>query len=264
MARKLILSVALVAIALAGCGATETAPNAAPKASATTEVGLSVRNDGTTLLRSGERSQVLPGRYEHARLAPGFPNDGRSLTGSRIVLQDTANDNSDRVSRFAVVDTSLAQPARMVELPGDFGYDAVSPAADTLYLVSHFSVERPDQYVVRSYDVAAGTLDEAIVADKAALREGPMSGQPVARATTTGGEWVYTAYRGDDAFVHALDTVRKTAVCIDLPHAAAKVSDWRLTLDGTALMATSPATGMAVKIHTKRFTAKLLPPNDPR
>ncbi len=70
------------------------------------------------------------------------------------------------------------------------------------------------------------------------------------------------AYFGDHAFVHALDTVNKTAVCIDLPHAAPKVRDWSLTLDGTALMATSPTTGMAVKIHTRRFTAKLLPAND--
>ena len=263
MARKPVLSAALLAVTLAGCGGTETTSNVPrPHAPEAMELGLSVRDDGTTLLRSGERTQVLAGRYQHARLAAGFPNDGRSLTGTRIVLQDTANAVSDRVSRFAVVDTSLAAPARMVELPGDFSYDAVSPTADTLYLVSHFSIERPDQYVVRSYDVAAGRLDDGIIADKAALREGPMSGQPVARATTAGGEWVYTAYRGEHAFVHALDTVNKTAVCIDLPHAASKVKDWQLSLDGTALMATSRATGMAVKIHTKRFTAKLLPPND--
>lgn len=219
-------------------------------------VRLDVRDDGTTALRSGGRTVVLTGRYEHARLAPGFPADGRSITGSRIVLQDTANATSDTVSRFAVVDTALAQPARMIELPGDFSYDAVSPTAGTLYLVSHFSVEHPDQYVVRSYDVAAGRLDEAIVADKSLLREGPMSGRPVARATTPGGEWVYTAYRGKHAFVHALDTVRKTAVCIDLPHAAAKMSDWRLELGETALMATSPSTGMTVRINTTRFSAK--------
>lgn len=264
---KLILSFALVAVALAGCGGNETTPNAADAPTpAAAELDLDIRDDGTTLLRSGERSQVLPGRYEHARLAPGFAADGRSLTGTRVVLQDIANDASDGVSRFAVVDASLAEPARMVDLPGDFSYDAVSPAADTLYLVSHFSVERPDQYVVRSYDVAAGRLDHGVIADKAALAEGPMSGRPVARATSPGGEWVYTAYRGEHAFVHALDTVRKTAVCIDLPHAAAKVSDWRLALDGaTALTATSPSTGMTVEINTRRFTAKLLPRSeDPR
>lgn len=178
---------------------------------------------------------------------------------ARIVLQDTANQTSDRISRFAVVDTSLGQPARMVELRGDFSYDAVSPAVDTLYLVSHFSIERPDQYVVRSYNVAAEKLDEGIVVDKSALEEGPMSGRPIARATTTNADWVYTAYRGDHAFVHALNTVNKFAVCIDLPHRAAKVSDWRLNLDETArtLMATIPSTGLAVKVDTGRFTAKL-------
>ncbi len=266
MSRKLVLSTAVLALALAGCGGTEPAssPPRSQAAAEATDPGLIVRDDGTTLLRSGERSQVLAGRYEHARLGPGFSNDGRSLTGTRVVLQDTANATSSEVSRFAVVDTSLATPARMVELPGDFSYDAVSPTVETLYLVSHFSVERPDQYVVRSYDVAAGRLDDGIIADKAAPREGPMSGQPVARATTAGGEWVYTAYRGEHAFVHALDTVRKTAVCIDLPHTASKVSDWRLTLDETALMATSPGTGMAAEIDTTRFTAKLLPPHESR
>lgn len=265
MSWKLVLSAVLIALTLAGCGGTEPASGPPrPDATEATDLGLSVRDDGTTMLRSGERSQVLAGRFEHARVAPGFPNDGRSITGSRIVLQDIANAASDRVSRFAVVDTSLAALARMVELSGDFSYDAVSPAADTLYLVSHFSIERPDQYVVRSYDVAAGRLDDGIIADKAALSEGPMSGRPVARATTAGGEWVYTAYSGAHAFVHALDTVRKSAVCIDLPHVASKVADWRLTLDGTALMATSPGTGMAVEIDTTRFTAKLRPRNDLR
>lgn len=47
-------------------------------------------------------------------------------------------------------------------LPGDFGYDAISPDGATLYLTSYFSVERPEQYVVRSYDLAADRLDQAI------------------------------------------------------------------------------------------------------
>ena len=193
MARKRVLSTALVALALAGCGGSGPASDVGgPPTPGPGAVGLTVRADGTTLLTNGEHSQVLPGRFEHARVGPGFPDDGRSITGSRVVLQDIANRTADRVSRFAVIDTSLVAPARMVELSGDFDYDAVSPTVDTLYVVSHFSVERPDQYAVRAFDVAAGKLDDGAIVDKTARAEGPMTGRPVARAATTNGEWVYT------------------------------------------------------------------------
>ena len=257
MTRRYVVFV-IGAVALAGCGGTGASSDlgASPPPP---NLGLSVRDDGTTVLQSGERSQVLSGRFEHARLGPGFPEDGRSITGTRVVLQDAANHTSDRVSRFAIVDASLAEAAQMVELRGDFDYDAVSPSANILYLVSHFSVERPEQYVVRSYDVAAAKLDDGVIVDKSAVAEGPMAGTPIARATTAAGDWVYTAYRGDHAFVHALNTVDRFAVCIDLPHKAAKVSDWTLDLDepAGALTATSPTTGMAVTVDTRQFTATL-------
>jgi hypothetical protein len=261
MARKHVLPTALIALALAGCGGGQSSSDVGgPPAPEQGGVSLTVQDDGTTLLTAGEHSQVLSGRFEHARVGPGFPDDGRSITGSRVVLQDTANRTDDRVSRFAVIDTSLAAPAQIVALPGDYDYDAVSPTVDTLYLVSHFSAERPDQYAVRSYDVAADKLDEGVIADKTATTEGPMAGRPVARATTTSGEWVYTAYRGEHAFVHALNTVEKFAVCIDLPEQAAKVTDWKLGLDETArtLEATSPSTGVRVEVDTERFSAQLV------
>ena len=46
-----------------------------------------------------------------------------------------------------------------------------------------------------------------------------MAGYPVSRATTGDGGWVYTLYRQDDnyPFIHALDTVHHSAVCIGLP-----------------------------------------------
>ena len=261
MNRKHVLSTALVALALAGCGGSRASSDAGgPATPEPGGVGLTVRDDGTTLLTTGGQSQVLPGRFEHARVGPGFPDDGRSITGSRVVLQDIANRTVDRVSRFAIIDASLAAPAQMVELPGDFDYDAVSPTVDTLYVVSHFSVERPDQYAVRAYDVAAGKLDEGVIADKTARAEGPMAGQPVARAATASGEWVYTVYRGEHAFVHALNTINKFAVCIDLPEQAAKVSEWKLSLDESArtLEAKSQSTGLRVKVDTERFAAQLV------
>ncbi len=107
-------------------------------------------------------------------------------------------------------------------------------------------------------EVASGALDPTVLADKALLLEGPMEGIPVARTATRSGEWVYTAYRGRHAFVHALDTVRRTAVCIDLPHRASRARDWKLRLDGAGAVSwvTSPSTRTAARISTRSFKVR--------
>ena len=52
-----------------------------------------------------------------------------------------------------------------------------------------------------------------------------MQGYPVTRAAGPGARWVYTLYRqpGGHPFVHALDAVSRTAVCVGIP--------WRGTQD---------------------------------
>jgi hypothetical protein len=49
-----------------------------------------------------------------------------------------------------------------------------------------------------------------------------MAGLPLSRASSPDGRWAYTLYDADggEPFVHALDTVGRTAVCIDLPQLA--------------------------------------------
>ena len=46
-----------------------------------------------------------------------------------------------------------------------------------------------------------------------------MNGYPIARASSSDGNWVYTLYSNPNnyPFVHALDTVHRTAVCIGIP-----------------------------------------------
>jgi hypothetical protein len=53
---------------------------------------------------------------------------------------------------------------------------------------------------------------------------------PVSRATSANGRWVFTFYQQSDTypFVHALDTVRRTAVCIGIP------ADWNASWVGSA------------------------------
>ncbi len=71
---------------------------------------------------------------------------------------------------------------------------------------------------MKAYDLKAGELVPGVIADKSQAGW-LMAGYPVARATSTGGRWVYTLYQQPDnyPFVHALDTVSRTAICIGLP-----------------------------------------------
>src|SRR5581483_5888382 len=73
-------------------------------------------------------------------------------------------------------------------------------------------------YAVRAYDLPRGRLLPGAIVDKREPRE-TMRGYPIARATGPGGAWVYTLYTrpGAGAFVHALDTRHRSAVCVDLP-----------------------------------------------
>jgi hypothetical protein len=44
-----------------------------------------------------------------------------------------------------------------------------------------------------------------------------MNGWPMTRVTGPGGRWEYTLYKGSEyAFIHALDTEKRRAFCIDL------------------------------------------------
>ena len=59
-----------------------------------------------------------------------------------------------------------------------------------------------------------------------------MGGQPATRATTPDGRWAYTLYARAKGkpFVHALDTARRQAFCIDLPLRLAEQEQMRLRL----------------------------------
>jgi hypothetical protein len=64
-------------------------------------------------------------------------------------------------------------------------------------------------------------------------RDEAMRGSPITRTTSADGRWAYTLYDGGGAtpFVHALDTSRRTARCIDLDAIAGSKYLWRLRLN---------------------------------
>jgi hypothetical protein len=59
-----------------------------------------------------------------------------------------------------------------------------------------------------------------------------MRGNPISRALSPDGRWAYTLYDGGGGtpFVHALDTSRRTARCIDLGALKGSQYLWRLRL----------------------------------
>ena len=60
-----------------------------------------------------------------------------------------------------------------------------------------------------------------------------MGGQPATRATSSEGRWEYTLYARSAGvpFIHALDTTRMLAYCIDLPLTLGPTAQMELRLE---------------------------------
>jgi hypothetical protein len=185
-----------------------------------------VAGSTTTLAARGAdgqllRSRSLPGSWGIPRVTVNGVVGGLSADGRLLILADASRPSGTprAESRFQVVTAKTLEGQRTIRLRGDFGFDALSPDARTLYLIEHVD---GTSYRVRAYDLRAGRLLQHVIADKR-QRGWVMSGLPVARATSDNGNWVYTLYYQPEnyPFVHALDAAHRTAVCIGLP--------WNLT-----------------------------------
>ncbi len=210
--------------------APSTSATTSPPAAFDVQSRYAVRFDGarTTVAAAGgatPASTRIPGRYWLPVVVAGQGPEGVSGDGGTLVLQGVHG--SDGLSRFALLDTGLATPARTVALKGDFSYDAISPDGRLVFLIQHLPPAGSDHYVVRAYDSATGALREGAIVDKRTPTEA-MNGQPLARVATPGGGLVATLYlrRTGEPFVHLLDTIDGFALCADLPEGA--VQGWTL------------------------------------
>jgi hypothetical protein len=168
------------------------------------------RNTGRVL-----RWTIVKGNFGIPQVAFDGTTDGLSRDGRTLVLEDVA---AGRTTTFAVVDVGKFRHRTTIRLRGDFSFDALSPGARMLYLVERLSTQDLLKYRVRSYDLGARRMLPAPVADKRS-EESEMQGMPFARASSKNGRWAYTLYAGGPhPFVHALNTSRANAYCIDLPH----------------------------------------------
>ncbi|HEY7970139.1 MAG TPA: hypothetical protein VID95_09095 [Candidatus Limnocylindrales bacterium] len=187
---------------------------------------------------------------------------GRSADGSTFVLVQPRTDpyaTSATPSRFAIIHAPVPpavgtlELGRIIEVPGHFDFDALSPDGSVLYVVEHLDVAAGGAYQVRSIDTATGRMDAVPIADKRNIDEA-IAGRPITQLRTDGG-MVYTLYRGaEHPFVHALTSTDKWALCIDLPAAgqadADAASDWALTsLPGSrSVFAVNATLGLVAEI----------------
>ncbi len=220
-------------------------------------VAMGARRRGDTVVRAirlrdrkAVRSRVIHGRYGIASVA-FYTRGGVSADGKTLVLPSL---DRGATTRFAVLSSDSLRVRKLIRLDGRFSYDAISPDGRIMYLIEYLSRVN---YRVRALNVASGALYATVVADKREAGE-PMAGYPVTRAAGPHG-WVYTLYGRNDkpAFVHALATLNRAAICIDLPWSVSRTALMHVRMsmsrDGSQLVLRDRAGRIAV-LDASRYT----------
>jgi hypothetical protein len=198
-------------------------------AAATTTIAAVRTSDGRVL------------RYRTIRGVLGIPlvafdgtAEGVSRDGKTLLLADVAA-RPER-THFAVLRTATFRVAKRLTLAGQWAYDAMSPDGRTLYATQYLGTGANPRYQVRSVSLTSGRPVGAPLVDEREPDE-EMNGAPWARVRSANGAWAYTLYAKPNGtgFVHALDTARRRAFCVDLP--------WRTSAQRLAAVRLSLAKG---------------------
>jgi hypothetical protein len=162
------------------------------------------------------RRARLAGRFSVPVVANDGSSSGLSADGRTLVLTRPGGVRRSGITTLAVVDVRRLRIRRVLRLRGNFSFDAISPDGRTMFLIRYADVRDPTQYSVRAYDLGAWRMLPGRIVDPSEPDE-DMSGLPMTRATGLDGRWAYTLYDGSEhPFIHALDTERRQAVCIDM------------------------------------------------
>jgi hypothetical protein len=208
---------------------------------------IRTRDDGVQRMGWMRGSYTVP-RVAYDGTTEGLTRDGRTLVLAPFVARGT------ETSHFAFVDTKDLRPRKVVTLRGAYAYDALSPDGQTLYLIQYLT---GGTYRVRAYDARAKRLLPGAIVDKREAGEA-MTGSPVTRVWRRGRAWAYTLYnRPGRPFVHALDTVHRRSVCIDLPWRNVQPAMWSVRMDlvpgGRTIVLQQPGVGRLASINTRTF-----------
>jgi len=191
-------------------------PNGGFRFGALPTPGGTVLTKTTTAAGQVLQAGVLEGSWGVPVVTNDGTSGGLSADGSTLVLVRAASRQPRRHTSFAVISTKRFAVERTIELKGNWNFDALSPKASTLYLIEN-RARRTNRYAVRAYDMRTRRLLPEPIVDPSEPGE-PMRGHPIKRITGPGGRWEYTLYvGGEHPFIHALDTVGRTSLCLDLP-----------------------------------------------
>jgi hypothetical protein len=203
----------------------------------------------------------LPGNFTIPAVAYDGSASGLSADASTLVLIQPRLKFPRARTPLAILDAKRLRLRKLITLRGDFSFDAISPQGRTLYLIQYVSPQDPTRYQVRAYDLRSQRLLAKPVVDP--HEREAMRGSPITRATSSDGHWAYTLYdgAGEEPFIHALDTSKRVARCIDLPMLTGRqdLSQLRITVapDGSKLTVGTAGQKLAL-VDTKDFRASAL------
>lgn len=207
-------------------------------------------------------------RFTHIRgnfTIPAVAYDGSSsglaADGSTLALIQPRLSFPRARTAFVVLDAKSLRLRKTINLRGDFSFDAISRDGRTLFFIEYVSPRDPTRYNVRAYDVLSGRLLAKPVVDPHEGQDA-MRGSPLTRTTSPDGRWAYTLYdgAGNTPFVHALDTSKREARCIDLPMLVLGGGPLHLTVAPNAARLTVSTQGQTVAvIDTSTFRASRPP-----
>jgi hypothetical protein len=209
-----------------------------------------------------ERYATVRGAYGVPLVAFDGSAGGISADGRTLVLSSLAGaPRPGAVTRFAVLGTKPLRSLRLLELRGSWSFDALSPDGRLLYAVEYLASGQTARYRVRAIELPSGRVLAGSIADSREA-SGEMQGSPMTRATSRDGSWAYTLYSKPNgtAFVHALDTRHRKALCIDLPWKGVQKALWSVRMsvrsDGRALQLTQKGVGRLATIDTRAFSVR--------
>ena len=202
-------------------------------------------------------SMRIDGRWELEGVSP----NGRFAA---LVRQNVDRSRTD----VTVLNVFAGRVAHRLQLRGNFEVETVSRDAKRLFLIQHLSTDGAPRYLVRLFDLSRDRL--AAKPLRGAGEPSVMAGLAWSGIGSPDGRWLLTLYLNTGrnlAFVHALDLVRSSPLCIFLPSGrgfdALKRYGLTLSPDGRRLYATNAAIGAVAEIdlatrkvvRTARFPA---------
>jgi hypothetical protein len=222
---------------------------------------IAVRRPGGEVLRS----RRVSGHWRVPPVAFDGSTTGLSADGRVLVLARPVRNIPPASTSFAVLDARALAVRRELSLPGFFTMDAVSPDGRWLYLIQYGGNDNLLDYRVRALDTRTGRLAARDVVDPREPDE-QMGGMPFTRTMSRDGRWAYTLYGGgEETFIHALDTVGRTAACIDLEMLPAQTDltgyQLRLSPGGGVIQVRDPAGGVVATVNARTFAVS--EPGDP-